>query len=131
MRQSRRDAVLGGAVVVQIFMQSRRYSVLHGSLYRVGRKPGAQAFAETGGVAAILPRRLAYLRNSGAGRCASQRALPDGGMLPARAIGMTLPCGALRDSGGQQAGIGLAAEAGANVVREFVPHRNHHPRKKK
>src|SRR5450759_497267 len=53
-----RGAVLGGAVVVQIFMQPRRYSVLHGGPHRVGRKPGAQAFAETGGAATILPRRL-------------------------------------------------------------------------
>src|SRR5450759_4423827 len=66
MRQSRRDAVLGGAVVVQIFMQPRRYSVLHGGLHRVGRKPGAQAFAETGGAAAILPWRLPSLRHPSA-----------------------------------------------------------------
>jgi hypothetical protein len=58
MRQSRRDAVFGGAVVVQIFVQSRRNSVLHCSLYRIGRQPGAKPFAETGGAAAILPRRL-------------------------------------------------------------------------
>ena len=89
-------------MVVQIFMQARRYSVLHGSLHCVGRKPGAQAFAETGGATAILPRRLTNLRHPGAGRHPSQRALPDAGMLPARAIGMTLPCGAFRDSGGQQ-----------------------------
>jgi hypothetical protein len=34
-------------------------------------------------------------------------------------------------SGASTAGIGLAADAGANVVREFVPPRKHHPRKKK
>src|ERR1019366_4999907 len=91
-----------GAVVVQIFMQPRRYSVLHGGLHRVSRKPGAQAFAKTGGAAAILSRRLTQLRHTGARRHASQRGLPDGGMLPARAVGMTLPCDTLRDSGGQQ-----------------------------
>lgn len=32
-------------------------------------------------------------------------------------------------SGASTAGIGLGAEAGANVVREFVPRRKHHPRR--
>jgi hypothetical protein len=34
-------------------------------------------------------------------------------------------------SGAATAGIGVAADAGANVVREFVPRRNHRPPKKK
>ncbi len=34
-------------------------------------------------------------------------------------------------SGASTAGIGVAADAGANVVREFVPPRKHHPRKHK
>lgn len=34
-------------------------------------------------------------------------------------------------SGASTAGIGLAADAGANVAREFIPPRKHHPRKKK
>jgi hypothetical protein len=34
-------------------------------------------------------------------------------------------------SGASTAGIGLAADAGANVAREFIPPRHRHPRRKK
>src|ERR1035441_7343081 len=77
MWQSRRDAVLGGAVVVQIFVQPRRYSVLHGSLHRLGRQPGAQALAGTG--AAALPAPGQNL-----GLYSARRPIVEGGMGKAR-----------------------------------------------
>jgi hypothetical protein len=57
---------------------------------------------------------------------------PAAGRLTGHAAAGAFTQGALAaGSGASTAGIGLAAEAGANVVREFAPRRNRHPPKKK
>jgi hypothetical protein len=56
---------------------------------------------------------------------------PAAGRLAGNAAAGAFTQGALAaGSGVSTAGIGLAAEAGANVVREFAPRRNPHPSKK-
>jgi len=57
---------------------------------------------------------------------------PAAGRIAGNAAAGAFTQGALAaGSGASTAGIGLAAEAGTNVVREFAPRRNRHPRKKK
>ena len=57
---------------------------------------------------------------------------PAAGRIAGNAAAGAFTQGALAaGSGASAAGIGLAAEAGTNVVREFAPRRNRHPRKKK
>ena len=54
------------------------------------------------------------------------------GRLAGHLAAGAFPQGALAaGSGASTAGIGLAAEAGVNVVREVAPRRNRHPRRTK
>jgi hypothetical protein len=138
-----------GAGVGQLRNSPRKYG---GGISGFGKRLGA-GFATNAvgktvehGVAAKLHEDLDYHRSNKQGvfprlgyalkstvvtrNTKSGKKRPAAGRLAGHAASGAFTQGVLAaGSGASTAGIGLAADAGANVVREFVPRRKHPPRK--
>ena len=143
--------LLAGAGVAQVRKTPRKYG---GDASGFGKRLGA-GFATNAvkttvehGVAARLHEDLNYHRSTKHGvaprlahaltstvvtrNTKNGKRTPAAGRIAGNAAAGAFTQGALAaGSGASAAGIGLAAEAGTNVVREFAPRRNRHPRKKK
>ena len=143
--------VAAGAGVAQLRKTPRKYG---GGASGFGKRLGA-GFATNAvkttvehGVAARLHEDLNYHRSTKHGvaprlehaltstvvtrNTKTGKRTPAVGRLAGHAAAGAFTQGALAaGSGASTAGIGLAAEAGANVVREFAPRRNRHSSKKK
>ena len=143
--------VAAGAAVGQVRKSPRKYG---GGVSGFGKRVGA-GFATNAvnqtvkhGVAAKLHEDLHYHRSNKHGvgprlgyalksvvikrNTKTGKRTPAAGRIAGHAAAGAFTQGVLvAGSGASTAGVGLAADAGANVVREFVPPRKHHPRKKK
>ena len=143
--------VAAGAGVAQVRKTPRKYG---GGVSGFGKRLGA-GFATNAvettvehGIAARLHEDLNYHRSTKHGvaprlahaltstvvtrNTKTGKRTPAAGRIAGHAAAGAFTEGALAaGSGASTAGIGLAAVAGSNVVREFVPRRNRHPRKKK
>src|SRR5471030_652391 len=82
MLQPVRETLPGGAVIMQVLVQRRRYRVLDGGGHGMGCHPCAEALSETRGAATPFPARAAYLRDPRTRRHATQSTLADSGVLP-------------------------------------------------
>jgi hypothetical protein len=140
-----------GAAVGQVRHSPRKYG---GGVTGFGKRVGAgfatNAVSQTveHGVAAKLHEDLHYHRSNKRGvaprlgyalkstvitrNTRTGKRTPAAGRLAGHAAAGAFTQGVLAvGSGASTAGIGVAADAGANVVREFVPPRKHRPRKNK
>jgi hypothetical protein len=143
--------VVAGAGVQQLRKKPAKYG---GGVAGFGKRVGAgfatNAVSKTveHGVAAKLHEDLHYHRSNKRGvaprlgyalkstvitrNTRTGKRTPAAGRVAGHAAAGAFTQGVLAaGSGASTAGIGLAADAGSNVAREFIPKRKHHPHKKK
>jgi hypothetical protein len=82
------EARFGGAVIMQVFVQRRRDSMLNAGFHSVGRKSRANALSKAGSAPAPFPRVSPNLCHARARRYAANRPFAKSFMLPVFSIGM-------------------------------------------
>jgi hypothetical protein len=90
MAKSGAEAMFGRSLVIQLLMQRRGDSVLHGSFYRVSREARTYPFSESGRTAPESARAMAKLCDTRPGRHARDGLFAERLVFPVSAIGMLL-----------------------------------------